>query len=236
MKIRNSVPLITFFLLFFSLTSIPGMAQEHTETTPDLNLEKGTVLTSFSVGWVNASRDKSYNHEFEHGYEQLSFTLDGLYFLNESIGVGPLLGYNYVYRDFESQDNTFTPNDTWDWAFEYGVQAGYYSPVKQLFQTDVLGNSRLFVTGGVSWLRTKYKFEQSEDWFDPNTEFGYALSTGILVPLGKKAGLEWRFKWEARAQEYQTGHVDDNNNIVVTGSETRWPSILSLGLGLKVGF
>lgn len=225
-----------FYILSFIVLNpafiAPALAQQNNN---NLDLTNGRILTGFSVSWTGASRDR-YNHEFERSFREFGAGIDAFYFITDRIGIGPELEYQYLYLDLENPPDWEEPasNDQWTWNFKYGAKAGWFAPVKEIFGTAALGNSTVFAAGGVNWLRNQRKFEGREK-SDPQNFFGYSLSTGLIVPLDKKIGLEWKLQWEARRMEYYYGEIVDGNPIV-TGKLTGWPSTLSLGVGLKVAF
>jgi hypothetical protein len=70
---------------------------------------------------------------------------------------------------------------------------------------------------------------------EDENRFGYQLSAGLLVPVGKKISLEWKMGWEARRQNYQYGIVE-NGQTIQEFNETKWLKEFSVGLGFKVTF
>lgn len=237
MKFKNytvltcySVALLMAFGLFASVSA------QQTEESAGLNIQKGSVLTGFSAGWTGASRD-NYNQEFERAYRQFTIGIDAYYFLTDQIGVGPELEYQYLYRDLENPPGSDSDNatDQWTWDIKYGAKAGWFAPVKEILGTSVLGNSTFFATGGVNWLRNQREVEGSGK-SDPLIRFGYALSTGLVIPLGRQIGLEAKIQYEARERTYGYGEFDETGNFITTHEERRWPSVISLGVGLKVRF
>lgn len=225
----------SLLFLVLVLTANPLDAQDQAnDTTGVFSIKKGAIVSGFSLGWTNASRD-DYNHEFERAFSRVLFNIEGLYFLNDHVGIGPVLGYHYLYRELQDLSDPDDFRDLRDWSVEYGLQAGWYAPVKKLFNTASLGDSYLFLDGGLSWLRETSNIEPFGKT-DPNTRFGYQLSTGFLIPIGPKIALEGKLKWEARQRHYIVNIIDRNGDIIRTIDETYWPSVLSLGIGLKVVF
>lgn len=232
-------PLIRTF--FFTLILLgmgligSAFAQQDSTDKPDMSIEKGSILTGFSAGWTGASRD-DYNHEFERSFREFMLGIDALYFVTDHIALGPELEYRYLYRDLEDPpDSDFDDaTDRWNWEIKYGAKAGYFIPVKDLFGTSALGNSTIFTTGGFNWLSTQNRVE-GRDKSDPFIRPGFSLSTGLLIPLGRHIGLEGKLQYEARRQEYSKGRME-NGTFVITNEQTRWPSTISLGIGLKVAF
>src|SRR5699024_8790519 len=95
---------------------------------------EGTFLTGFSAGFTNASRD-SYNHEFAREISQLSINIGGLYFITGHFGIGPLLGYEFVYRDLVPAPPVSANGDidTRSRQFKFGAKAGWYTSANELF-------------------------------------------------------------------------------------------------------
>lgn len=232
-----------YFILFAFLNFVyivPAVAQNEVDTRNSafFKIESGTVLTGFSLGWTKASRD-DFNSDFERGFTRLALQTDALYFFNDRIGVGPVLGYQYIYRDFENFPGDFGPDarDHWEWNFEYGAKAGWYVPIHEFFGNESLGHSLVFVNGGVSWLYNTTKVEGFERTGGINeNRFGYQVATGLLLPLGKQIALETELKWEARKRQYSIAIRNENGTVIRTIEEAKWPSILSLGIGLTVVF
>lgn len=225
-----------FILLLTGMGSINvAFAQQDSSDKPDMSIKKGSILTGFSAGWTGASRD-SYNHEFERSFREFSLGLDALYFVTDHIALGPELEYRYLYRDLEDPPGSDFDDatDRWNWEIKYGAKAGFFAPVKDLFGTSAMGNSTFFTTGGFNWLSTQTKVE-GNDKSEPFIRPGFSLSTGFLIPLGRQIGLETKLQYEARRQEYSKGRIE-NGTFIITDEETRWPSTLSLGVGLKVAF
>lgn len=220
---RYSVPLC--FLIFF-IISQPLTAQDSNESSKIFTIESGTILTGFSIDGTTASRD-DYHPEVMRGFSRLRFNVDGMYFVNDRIGVGPVLGYEYEFDDYEDPGSL---NDRWFWNFLYGAKAGWYIPVEQLFNSGSLDNSYLFVNGGLNWQWSRQKSERFGK-LDPNNRFGYQLGAGLLVPLGQQISLEWKLGWESRRRTYR--YTNTNDQLI---SETKWLHELSVGLGLKVIF
>jgi len=244
MYLRQNYHRIVFPLAFllYTLFSYPLLAQDTTrssEKSSVFSIQQGTILTGFSVEGITASRD-DFNHEFERSFSRLRFSVDGMYFVSDRIGLGPVIGYEYQYQDFEDPSGFFNPSDRWNWSLLYGAKIGWYVPFKRLFATNALGESRvlqnahLFVNGGVNWLWTRQKIE-SRGKLEPENRFGYQLGAGVLVPVGKRISLEWKLGWEARRKNYQYG-VIRNGQVIREFDETRWLKEFSIGLGLKVLF
>lgn len=237
MNLKNDKIIICYsaiVLMIFGL--ITTASAQQSEETPQLNFQKGSILTGFSAGWTNASRD-SYNFEFERSFREFFIGVDALYFVTNRIALGPEVEYRYLYRDLEDPPGSDFDDatDQWTWDTKYGAKAGWFAPVKEIFGTSVLGNSTFFTTGGVNWLRNQRKVEGFER-YDPNTRFGYSISTGLVIPLGRQIGLETKLQYAARKRTYGRGIIDENGNIVITQEASAWPSTLSLGIGLKVKF
>lgn len=201
---------------------------------PKFQLEKGTILTSFSAGFIDASRNKNYNHEFEKAFDELRFNINGMYFITDKIAAGPVLGLTRVHREFEDPSGIETYEDRWEWEFIYGFRAGYFTPVTELLDTEILGNTHVFITGGLDWKKRNLK--SGNTTLTDKLEMGYVLSGGLLLPVSKRAALELGLNWETRREEYATWEFDGNGNPVITGTDHRWPSVLSLGVGIKIGF
>lgn len=226
--------LVSLFLLFI-LGSHSALAQKVDSTDSHFSIDRGRLLTGFSVDGVTASRD-DYNHEFERGFSQLQFSWEALYFVSKRVGIGPVLGYGLQYRYFDSSYSSF--GNQWNWSFLYGVKAGWYVPVKNIFRSDALDhlhNAYLFFNGGVSWSWTRSKTELYGKT-SPENRFGYQLNAGVLAPLGRKIALEWKVGWNARRESYRYNIGDGNGHIVRKVDETKWLKNLSLGIGLKIIF
>lgn len=231
---------ISFLIILLVLIGYPLQAQDTTTTkSQSFSISKGKILTGFSIDGITASRD-NYNHEFERAFSRLRLNVEGLYFINDRIGFGPIIGYEYLYRDYEDPTNFFDPEDQWNYSLLYGAKAGWYFPIEKLFDADKLRennrlqNTLLFINGGINWLWERYRIEERGAIEDKN-RFGYQLNGGLLVPVGKQILLEWMLGWEARRQQYRYGIIEDGQ-ITQEFEETEWLKELSVGLGLKVTF
>lgn len=239
MNIVNPYRNLFLFFIMGVVCPLTAAAQNGVDTTKKepFSIQKGTILTGFSLGWTTASRD-DYNFEFERWFTRLDLQVDALYFFNGRIGAGTILGYQYLFRDLENNPGTVVPRarDTWEWDFEYGAKAGWYAPVHVLFGTGSLKESMLYVTAGVSWLRRRYRVEGYNKSGGINkNRFGYQVASGLLIPLGRQIALETKVQWEARRTRYVMRATDRNGNTR-TIDEIHWPSVLSVGVGLKVAF
>ncbi|MBN2732217.1 MAG: outer membrane beta-barrel protein [Balneolaceae bacterium] len=222
---------LPIFFVAIICIALPLQAQQtNFEDSEEPFIEEGIFLTGFSISFINASRD-DFNQEYEREFTHLSLQLDGLYFVNDRIGVGPLLGYRFTYRDLEDPFRS-EDSDTRNTALEYGVKGGWFIPTAKLFGGT--GDSHFFLDGGVSWLRTKFEREPNND-SEPRTQFGFQIGTGFLLPVGKRIALETKLGFQSRRREYRLGRRNPGGEITFT-TETRWLKEVALSVGLKVGF
>lgn len=221
-----------FYLTVFLavMVTMPAAAQQNkAEQEESPFIQQGDVLTGFSLGFTNASTG-NYNFEFPREVSRLSIQIDGLYFVSNHIGVGPLLGYQFTYRDLE---DPYTAGDTdvRRWQFEFGAQSGWYMPLKSLFGGS--GDSQFFVDAGISWLRDRFE-EEGVDKSDPEYSFGYQLGAGFLFPVGRQIAIETKLGFQARQQEYRFAH--GTHEGITHTTETKWREEVALSVGLKVVF
>ena len=229
-----STLLLKFSIIMITVTGLavaPAHAQQaKLQDRGQPLIKQGRFLTGFSLSLINASRE-DFNQEFEREFTDISVQVDGLYFINNRIGVGPLLGYRFTYRDLEDPFRA-EDRDTRRSAFEYGAKGGWYVPAAKLFGGT--GNSYFFVDGGISWLRTQYKVEPENNATIRN-QFGFQLGTGFLLPVGKRIGIETKLGFQSRQQEYTFSRREPDGEIR-TRTETKWLKEVALSVGLKVGF
>lgn len=213
-----------FALLLFTL--IPAaIVFAQVDEGEESEIQKGTILTSFNADMISSGNYEQDN--VERSFDLGALNVDALYFLNENIGVGPILGmqYSHQYHNFKLAS---VQQNSRSWNYEYGAKAGYYTPVRSLFNTNALGDAHLFALTGVSWLKNKYKVSENSEsqTFKTNPEFKYQVALGLYMPFGERIGMEWKLQRESWKDDYSRfGFSNDN-----------WSSRWSLGLGLKVKF
>lgn len=222
------------FVVVFGLIVLPLQAQQiNQEETKQSFIQKGRFLTGFSIGFTNASRE-SYNHEFERELSRFLLNLDGLYFVSDHFGIGPILGYEFVYRDLVSTPPVSSSGDvdTRSWDFKLGAKTGWYTSANELFNTSSLADAQFFVDGGVSWLRSRYQTESSFD-AEPDYGFGYQIGTGFLFPVGEQIAIETKLGFQSHQEDYRWRIVDPNGNTEIF-TETKWLEEVVLSAGFKV--
>ncbi|WP_157470643.1 hypothetical protein [Gracilimonas tropica] len=229
------------YLIIILVLMQPASVFSQTDIDDGLKqIKKGDILTSFNLDMSAAQKSDGYNHEFARSFELAAINIDGLYFVSDHIGLGPVLGIQYVHEFYDTDGVIFEDEDQWSWNLEYGIKAGYYVAFQELFKTDVLGESQLFATTGISWVRGKVKYEERNTGrkgsFAPETQFRYQIATGLFIPLGQKIGIEWRLQREAWKRDYLIYEYDDNGNIIGRGETPKWLSEIFFGLGLKIKF
>lgn len=193
--------------------------------------KKGDTFTTFSMGYTGAEKDGPANQEFEQSFKRFNYNINSLYLVTDNIGIGPVIGYQWLSRELLVNDNPPENDNFISSAFEYGISSAYFLSLKK----DSKEAPSLYMGGGVSWLRTGAK--RKSDTNDPDyiTKFGYILYTGIYVPIGDKIGLNWKLERVAREQEYLRGEVV-NGEVVITDRETKWPSSTNLSVGFSIRF
>ncbi|HEX6983397.1 MAG TPA: hypothetical protein VF181_11620 [Balneolaceae bacterium] len=218
----------------FGLIVLPLKAQQvEDEDSEQAFIEQGKFLTGFSISFTNASRE-SFNQESAREISQLLINLDGLYFLSDHLGIGPLFGYEFVYRDLVPTPpvSGLRDIDTRSWQFKFGAKAGWYTSANELFGWPSSGNALFFVDAGVNWLRSRYQIESS---FDTGTDynFGYQIGTGFLFPVGEQIAIETKLGFQSRREDYLWS-ITDSNGQTTFFSETKWIEDIALSLGFKV--
>lgn len=187
-------------------------------------VRKGTFLTGFNFSLGNGSREK-FNQDLAQEVTGISFEVDGLYFVSEHVGVGPIFAYGFSYRDLYNV--IYPPRDIDERRYYWvtGIKAGYFIPINKVLD----GGSYLFLEGGAL---VQYSSFMQESGFDSDdSQFGYKIGTGILIPVGKQLALNTKLGFQSFRREYK--FVDKQNEPM---NETRWLKEVALSVGLKVGF
>ncbi|HET6527465.1 MAG TPA: hypothetical protein VFG39_01820 [Balneolaceae bacterium] len=219
-------------LVLFGLMALPLKAQQvDEEGLEQAFIEQGAILTGFSVGFTNAS-DRSYDESVRE-ISQLLINFDGLYFVSDHFGIGPMAGYEFVYRDLVATPPVSVPGDidTRSWQFKFGAKAGWYTSANELFGWPS-GNALFFVDAGVNWLRSRYQIENS---FNPEADydFGYQIGTGFLFPVGEQIAIETKLGFQSHAEDYRWGITSPAGTAAVL-TETKWIEDVTLSVGFKV--
>lgn len=221
-------------ILATTLLVSPLYGQHNSVEDPEESLiQKGKVLTGFSFSFINASRD-DFNQEFEREFTDISLQLEGLYFLSDRIGIGPLLGYRFTYRDLEDpfRGGTQSDSDTRAGQFEFGIKGGWYIPATKLLGSA--GDTQFFVDGGLSFLREKSK-QEGRPKPDANYRFGYQFGTGFLFPMGKGIIIETKLGFQSRRREFRIRQTNPDGEDSIR-TITKWPKEIALSVGFKVSF
>ncbi len=220
----------TLFFIGLLIIALPLYAQQANDQSEEPFIEKGTILTGFSLGFINASPTDG-NDIFINEYNLLTLQLDGLYFLSDRIGVGPLIGYQYYF--FERPNRaTVGIEEVRRWQFEFGLKSGWYIPAPEFFGGG--SGSQFFVDAGISWLQNRLErvgdFETESDYL-----FGFQVGTGLLIPMGKQIAIETKLGFQSRRKEFVSGERLPDGEVQFS-TVNKWLKEISLGVGLKVSF
>lgn len=225
----QKLPLILLFVLI--LRALPLQAQEKSKMNHNKPfIEQGIFLTGFSLSFINASRD-DFNQEFAREITDITAQLDGLYFVDDHLGIGPLLGYRFTYRDLVDRPIELDEDQRRS-RLEFGAQVGWYMPARKLFGGS--GRSQFFIDGDVSFVRFKNRLENNPEP-DADYRFGYQVGTGFLFPVGKRIAVETKLGFQARQREYTVGTREEGGEKISI-TETKWLKEVALSVGLKVTF
>lgn len=221
------------FILVTLLLASPLYAQQNTVQPPDQPfIQQGKFLTGFSFSFINASREE-FNQDFEREFTEIAVQIDGLYFVSDQIGVGPLLGYRFQYIDLEDPFRSGPPDDDIRFGqFEFGVKGGWFIPATRLFNNK--GDTQFFIDGGASLLRQKLRRENIETQ-DVDYRLGFQLGTGFLFPVGKRIAIITKLGFQTHEEEFAVP-VRHENRETTFRTETKWIKEVALSVGLKVTF
>lgn len=133
--------ILLFFVAEFSI--LPAYGQNHSDSRMQQSKEsfihKGKILTGFTLGFTNAT-GSDYNQDFPREITEMNLQLNALYFVSDHIGIGPLVGYQFTYRDLVPYRRGSPDIDTRSAGLEVGAQGGYYFPASDIFG----GNSDIY--------------------------------------------------------------------------------------------
>lgn len=208
--------LSVLFIAAFGLMALPLHAQQTEAESKQPFIEQGRFLTGFSLAFTNASEDYS-NPQFGE-YTRLLIELDGLYFVSDHVGIGPVLGYRFNFWGEPVDQNGENMRQS---NFLMGAQIGWYTLANKLFSTSSLGRAQFFVDAGVSWLRSQGRVGGVETGTD--YLFGYQMGMGFLFPVGERIAIETRLGFHSRKEEMLIGQND-----------LQWMSDLGISVGFKV--
>lgn len=234
-KQTNMKPLLQKFSILFFLVAVKGLAPLNAQqTSSDQSFEpfikQGTLLTSFSLGFTHASPTDD-NDNIVNEFNLLSIKIEGLYFLSDQIGIGPIIGYSYYY--FEGPNRLFGGIiERRRWQFEFGVKGGWYIPVQQVLEG--LGRTQFFVDAGISWHQDRIK-EVGAFEIDTGYLFGFQVGTGFLFPVGNQIAIETKLGFQARHKKIYSEQRLPNGNSKIFAAN-KWLEEISLRLGLIVTF
>lgn len=220
----------SFLPVLLMVLTFPLQAQQNINDTPFI--EQGSVLGGFQFGLTKMDYNQDiYNlPSRSNQFIVAGIQLDALYFVTDHIGIGPLLNYQSLYPNSYFTDKPHVN----EWTLKYGLQAGGYLP----FQTVFGGYSRsqLFLKGGVSWLK------QHKNAFRPYG-WGYQISTGALLAVGKHLGVELALNYLARSEDFVNRTVPSMNfpagqfpNDTYSSPNSIWHKHLTLSMGFKMAF
>lgn len=226
-RVKYKMLIYVFITLLFTHMNV--FAQQ--ESSYQSYFKKGDKFTTFSMGYTGAEKDGRANQEFEQSFKRFNYNVNSLYLVTDNIGIGPVIGYQWLSRELQVNDNPPENDDFISSAFEYGVLSAYFLSLNK----DSNKSPSLYMGGGVSWLRSTFKRKSDTNDPDHISNFGYILYTGIYMPIGEKIGLNWKLERTARQREYLRGEVV-NGQVIITDRETKWPSSTNLSVGLSIRF
>lgn len=200
----------------------------------NFQLEKGKVLTSFSLSITGANRDDSFNQDFEKEMSFSQYQLSVHYLIVKNIGVGIRLNQITQSAYYESFDDAFEPNTRKDRLFDYGLQIGYFR------EFTIKDSDKMIFLINASVLRSKLQSEvdynTSQDLKSPpRYSPKYAISAGIVKPLGKRIALRIDLERSSEREEIGFFRYTENGNIENI-QETKWPVNYRLNAGLTLAF
>lgn len=188
----------------------------------NFKLEKGSMLTNFSISLSGAERDDSFNQDFEREYTLGLYQLDAHYFLFDHIGVGIKLNYIRSTTSFESPDNSFEPRTSRDNLFEYGLQVGYFREV------SIKDRQPFFAFTNIGVSRSRRQSEVNNSFFgayrgEPYFTPVYDISIGAIKPLSDRIAL--RLQVERSTQQVEFLSVIGSGDSRRTVRTTEWPVV-----------
>lgn len=126
--------IISLLLFVIGYATVPLYAQNAAKDplhrTKQSFIHKGEILTGFSFFFSNASgKGYGFNSGIPNETTNTTIQLNGLYFISDHVGVGPLLGYQFYSVDWgQNQGGTAHRG-----LFEFGAQGSYYTPLSDIF-------------------------------------------------------------------------------------------------------
>lgn len=208
--------IIFLIVVILTVTSASLHAQQLSQKDKnELFIGQGTILTSFSLGFSSGAPTNDED-AFVNKFQNLGLQIEALYFLTDHIGIGPMIGYKYFYREKPSNASKGF-SEFRRWHYRFGAKAGWYIPAKKIFGGS--GQSQFFLASGINWLHSS----------GTDYEFGYQIGTGFLFPVGKQIAIKTKLGFHAHRGELVLKRE-------VRDGPIKWKKRFTLGIGLTIAF